>query len=381
MKIRFTIIILFLSILSIFSQSPEKMGYQAIIRSQNNLITNTNISIRVIIRQSTITGTIVYEEIHSSSTNKNGLVSLEIGGGTLVSGTFVGIVWSEGPYFIETKFSTDNVNYNTISNTQFLSVPYALYAKTAEKLLGGIPVGPQGDKGDPGLTGPPGSRGDPGLQGIQGIQGPKGDIGLTGLQGIPGSKGDTGLTGLQGIPGSKGDTGLTGLQGIQGITGLKGNTGPTGLQGIKGDTGIQGPKGDTGLTGLQGIPGLKGDKGDTGLTGLQGIPGLKGDTGGVYRAAIIPVITSRDIINSDINNTIECTASSVLTIPFGFNSMLIGDTINIEAHNGAILTIKCANGVLINYGNIDAVFSSLSGNVRFGLLRKSGLNMYIISGQ
>jgi hypothetical protein len=47
-----------------------------------------------------------------------------------------------------------------------------------------------------------------------------------------------------------------------------------------------------------------------------------------------------------------------------------------------VLTIQAAAGVTINYKAAgSAVFTSAAGNVRFGLLRKSGLNAYIISGQ
>jgi hypothetical protein len=99
------------------------------------------------------------------------------------------------------------------------------------------------------------------------------------------------------------------------------------------------------------------------------------------KAAIIPFTTSRNIAVGDVNNTIECTASSTLTITSGFTSMAVGDTINLEAHNGAVLTIPPSTGVTINYSTTSAKFTSAAGNVRFGLLRKSGLNSYIISGQ
>ena len=57
--------------------------------------------------------------------------------------------------------------------------------------------------------------------------------------------------------------------------------------------------------------------------------------------------------------------------------MEIGDTINLEAHNGAALTIAGDSDVQINYvmGG-SAIFESETGNVRFGLLRKMGLNFF-----
>lgn len=101
-----------------------------------------------------------------------------------------------------------------------------------------------------------------------------------------------------------------------------------------------------------------------------------------YKATIRPLTASRNINSEDVYNTIECTVSSTLTITSGFSSMAIGDTINLEAHNGATLTIYGVNGVSINYSsNETAQLISNPGNVRFGILRKSGTNGYIISGQ
>ncbi|TDO97049.1 hypothetical protein [Flavobacterium sp. 245] len=247
MKIALTIVLLFVAFTAkVFAQSPEKMSYQAIIRGQNNsLVVNSKISLKVIVHQGTSTGTAVYQETHSPSTNSNGLVSLEIGSGTVVTGNFSQIAWEKGPYFIETQVdATGGSNYNIIGVTQLLSVPYALHAKTADRLIGGTTTAP------------------------------------------------------------------------------------------------------------------------------------------AVRATVISFTSSRSIASTDINNTIECTASATFTLTANFSSMLVGDTINLEAHNGAILTIQAASGVTINYNaNGSANFTSAAGNVRFGFLRKTGTNSYIISGQ
>ena len=109
---------------------------------------------------------------------------------------------------------------------------------------------------------------------------------------------------------------------------------------------------------------------------------ISSDNTNPYKAKIVIFNSSRNVADSDINNTIECTSSATLTMTAGFESMLTGDTINLEAHNGAVLTIQAPPGVKINYNqNGKAVFSSSTGNVRFGFLRKTDLNSYIISGQ
>ncbi|MBB4802523.1 molybdopterin-binding protein [Flavobacterium nitrogenifigens] len=242
MKLAHTLILLFVTVsLKVFAQSPEKMSYQAIIRAQDNsLVVNSKISLKVIVHQSTATGTTVYQETHSPTTNSNGLVSLEIGTGTIVTGDFSKIAWDKGPYYIETQVDVKGgSNFNITGVTQLLSVPYALYAKTA----GGTSSTP-------------------------------------------------------------------------------------------------------------------------------------------FRSAIIAFTSSRNIAAGDVNNTIECATTSTLTLTSDFGSMAVGETINLEAHNGAVLTVQAASGVTLNYTAAgSAKFTSTAGNVRFGFLRKTGTNSYIISGQ
>ena len=119
-----------------FSQSPEKMSYQAVIRNSSNaLVANTQIGMRISILQGSASGTAVYSETQKPSTNANGLVSIEIGG----EKGFEDINWSAGPYFIKTETDPAGGTSYTISGTsQLLTVPYALHAKTAEKVTGPI---------------------------------------------------------------------------------------------------------------------------------------------------------------------------------------------------------------------------------------------------
>jgi hypothetical protein len=128
-----------------FSQAPQKMSYQAVIRnSSDQLVTNHAVGMRISILKD---ATPVYVETQTPVTNTNGLASIEIGGGTLVSGTFAGIDWSMGTYFIKTE--TDplgGTSYTITGTSQLLSVPYAMYAKTSghyvgELFGGGIIVG------------------------------------------------------------------------------------------------------------------------------------------------------------------------------------------------------------------------------------------------
>ncbi len=136
MKQLFTILIAGLITVSAFAQAPEKMSYQAVIRDANSLlVTNQIIGIQISVLQGSATGTAVYVETQTPSTNINGLVSLEIGNGIVVSGVFNTIDWANGSYFVKTEIDpTGGTNYTIIGTSQLLSVPYALHSKTADAL-------------------------------------------------------------------------------------------------------------------------------------------------------------------------------------------------------------------------------------------------------
>lgn len=123
----------------ISAQAPEKMSYQAVMRnSGGQLLLNQNIAVRVSVLQSTPTGTVVYSERLTGTTNANGLVSLEIGSGTVLSGTFAGINWASGNYYLKTETDpSGGTSYSIAGTSQLLSVPYAMYAKTAGGTSGG----------------------------------------------------------------------------------------------------------------------------------------------------------------------------------------------------------------------------------------------------
>ena len=85
---------------------------------------------QISILQGSITGTPVYVETQIPTTNSNGVISIEIGNGTLISGSFSAIDWGNDTYFIKTETDVNGGSAYTITGTsQLLSVPYALYAK------------------------------------------------------------------------------------------------------------------------------------------------------------------------------------------------------------------------------------------------------------
>ncbi|WEK70611.1 MAG: hypothetical protein P0Y62_03440 [Candidatus Chryseobacterium colombiense] len=122
------------------AQSPEKMSYQAVVRNASNaLITNQAIGVRISILKTSPAGTEIYKETFSPNplTSSSGLLSLEIGSGTPVTGTFSSIDWASGPYFAKIEIDpAGGTNYTLISNSQLLSVPYALFAKSTSGISG-----------------------------------------------------------------------------------------------------------------------------------------------------------------------------------------------------------------------------------------------------
>jgi uncharacterized protein (TIGR02145 family) len=130
----YTILLAILVSTGSLAQPPQKMSYQSVIRNSiNQLVTSHAVGMRVSIMQGSATGTAVYVETQTPTTNINGLVTIEIGGGTPVTGTFAGIDWSTGTYYIKTETDPSGGTSYTITGTsQLLSVPYALYAKTSE---------------------------------------------------------------------------------------------------------------------------------------------------------------------------------------------------------------------------------------------------------
>ena len=126
MKKMFSILVTLLLSISVFAQAPQKMSYQAVIRNTSNqLVVNKTVGMKISILQASVSGTLVYSETQTPTTNANGLISIEIGGGT----GFDIINWATGPYFIKTETDpTGGTSYTITGTSQLLSVPYAIYS-------------------------------------------------------------------------------------------------------------------------------------------------------------------------------------------------------------------------------------------------------------
>ncbi len=119
--------------LKLSAQSPQSISYQAVLRSPaGQLLSDKNVGVKVSILKGSASGTVVYAETHAASTNVNGLLSLGIGSGTPVTGSFTDIDWSQGPFFLKTETDPNGgTAYSITGSGQLLSVPYSLFALEA----------------------------------------------------------------------------------------------------------------------------------------------------------------------------------------------------------------------------------------------------------
>ena len=95
------------------------MNYQAVIRDgSGNIVASQSVGIRIDILQGSASGTSVYQETFTTTTNAYGSIAIQIGTGTVVSGTFSTIDWGADLYFVETAVDISGGNtYSIISTT------------------------------------------------------------------------------------------------------------------------------------------------------------------------------------------------------------------------------------------------------------------------
>jgi uncharacterized protein (TIGR02145 family) len=130
MKKLFTLLALAITLIAT-AQAPQGFNYQATVRNSSGaLITNQNVLFKFNIMLNSQTSLPVYSETHQAPTDDLGQVNLTVGSGTATTGTFAGINWASGSYFLGIELNT-GAGYVAMGTTQLLSVPYALYANSS----------------------------------------------------------------------------------------------------------------------------------------------------------------------------------------------------------------------------------------------------------
>jgi ABC-type uncharacterized transport system auxiliary subunit len=139
MKTVFSTLFILLST-SIFAQVPQGISYQAIaLNGSGNPVVSSNVGIRLSVLDNSATGTVLYTETHTPTTNAQGLYNLVIGQGTPTTGAFSTINWGTNSKFLKVEMdAAGGTNYVLVGTTQLLSVPYALVAGKIANTSGAI---------------------------------------------------------------------------------------------------------------------------------------------------------------------------------------------------------------------------------------------------
>ena len=98
---------LFLALLTMtISFAQNGINYKAIIKDNNgNVLANDLVVVQFTILQG-VAQTNVYQESHTPTTDANGLIIVNIGEGTPLSGNFTDIDWAADATFLNTQINT-----------------------------------------------------------------------------------------------------------------------------------------------------------------------------------------------------------------------------------------------------------------------------------
>jgi hypothetical protein len=129
-----SILFIFLFAFRLNAQTPPNaFNYSAVARNAaGQPIANRTVGIQISILKTSTVGTTVYRENHAVNTDAFGLFNLVIGAGSIQTGSMTTINWSNDNYYLRVGMDANGgTNFLTMGTTQLLSVPYALYAKSA----------------------------------------------------------------------------------------------------------------------------------------------------------------------------------------------------------------------------------------------------------
>ena len=128
------ILFLLIGFLSTISFAQNGFNYKALITDNGNALANQSVNIRFTLLENGTT--FVYQETHSAMTDANGIVSVDIGEGTVVSGDFATLDWGDNTYFLKVEIDTGS-GYQDFGTSELKYVPYAKYADKAGNVFSG----------------------------------------------------------------------------------------------------------------------------------------------------------------------------------------------------------------------------------------------------
>jgi len=119
---------LFTLLFSIVTIAQNGINYKAVVKDgSGNIIANDLISVQFTVIETSAVGTTVYQESHTPTTDNNGVIVVNIGEGTPLSGTFENIDWANDLHFLNVQVNTGS-GLVDLGTTEFKDVPYAIAA-------------------------------------------------------------------------------------------------------------------------------------------------------------------------------------------------------------------------------------------------------------
>ena len=133
MKTTLLCIISLLASTIIFSQSG--INYKAIIKDGGgNILVSQAVDLQFIIYEGAALTNNVYQESHTTNTDANGIVIVNIGEGTTTD-VFTDVDWGNDEHWLNVQVNT-GAGLVDLGTTQFMAVPYALVAEKASNVTG-----------------------------------------------------------------------------------------------------------------------------------------------------------------------------------------------------------------------------------------------------
>ncbi len=144
-KIVITLFVIFNTLFIANAQVPGYFKYLAVVRDAEGVVVgDKKVALKISILQGGETGSVAYAEVFNTlTTNKFGVIAVEVGHGQGVDGNFSTIDWAASTYYLKIAIDLDaGTNYQFMGTSQILSVPYALHAKKATEVIGGNDADP-----------------------------------------------------------------------------------------------------------------------------------------------------------------------------------------------------------------------------------------------
>ena len=128
MKNLITLLVFTIFSVTLFSQAPALIPYQAIARDgAGQPFSSSTLNARFTLHDITATGTVVWQELQTVSTSALGLFTAQLGS----SVSLAGVNWATGAKFMQVEIDLGN-GFVDIGTQQLMSVPYALYAGSVQ---------------------------------------------------------------------------------------------------------------------------------------------------------------------------------------------------------------------------------------------------------